>query len=1126
MSYRDSITKSYSFDYSKDYRKAYKGVFHIAFSDVNDNLYLPLEDKEPLDVALKFYHDYVLTRPFYPCYEGDCLILKKSDDPLVLEQILGLPTSLFEMLDLSKDILSQLSFKEDLSILKKDAYQHFITEKDRKWFIDDFKMFCLKNGVYFLMDETKPFLYGNNNLPVFFDESRMSGRLLDIYRHSDAETLSIFYMREDYDAAFLSMMKEFDQFSLARRVDFFVNGDADPEFLGINSDREFERKYCNILKKQIVAIVNTLYDKYCDEVIHAPSRKRSFLSVEKIKDGEKSLYVASSFFADMFSLDGVNYYFTEEKREEILHLTSLLFSESKEKDPLALYTRLSFPIYGYQSVRDLKDFTVEEFVSHLPFQHFDFKNSSFRAPKRFNEFYTYAAGTYIHNVVFSFRFLGADGIFVNPYYAYAFPNNQRPFTFQVLPVKRTGLLYSLFDSDHYSLFEDAYPFYLYKTKQDFSIKLENAIQQIDEVSGYQACKLFFSLAKNRSLHDIVLSLLQRLNLSSLMSSELEDLFAVVLLLPMVHAENIFHFNSIQQNDLESLIILNDVHEKEESYEPYLPYPYVYQGLSYYSFRPSYFSKPCLCKCSKDAIKAEILFYESRRNPSDSKFDEKLIDHLSLPQDIKNTLVPGKDLLSQIHFVPHICHRCQNTMPKNHLSIDDNVLDPKNAMLSYIIQNGARNGVFVRKMFSSDRYQDVMYSGSYSSFLNFDRTKVQDFLLPYVDVDGRDILSLIMMINMSDGLYSDFVIPCIDYCQELGINEKECQQKLFKNPNPERLMREDFSQRLLNFYQLIGLAYCFCVSEDIIPFTNHTFTLGYDYNVRLPYPYIILGPRFNGYSETCAPKGIDEIYFCECDREGILNSIRCFYDFYEGKISNRQMLTPIILTMAGLPYHLIHAVKDFSFDEHTPEEFVNLLSFKYDICRRCNNIAHGALAVNPFYKEFAFSSDMGAEYTFATGKMARDGFILLMDCSISEFKIKKGYRFNLDFNNDSYLPFVLFVDRKTPEPIYKVFHPSKEDIKEIVNSLNQEYSLGEEASAYALGLMLDQMEADPDVFFVLFKRLSGNDSFMDCLTDCFPDFERVREEFLDPVFQVILFVAHALYEKLIDGYIKDELHIGR
>ena len=73
------------------------------------------------------------------------------------------------------------------------------------------------------------------------------------------------------------------------------------------------------------------------------------------------------------------------------------------------------------------------------------------------------------------------------------------------------------------------------------------------------------------------------------------------------------------------------------------------------------------------------------------------------------------------------------MPKNHLSIDDNVLDPKNAMLSYIIQNGARNGVFVRKMFSSDRYQDVMYSGSYSSFLNFDRTKVQDFLLPYVDV---------------------------------------------------------------------------------------------------------------------------------------------------------------------------------------------------------------------------------------------------------------------------------------------------------------------------------------------------------------------------------------------------------
>ncbi len=47
-----------------------------------------------------------------------------------------------------------------------------------------------------------------------------------------------------------------------------------------------------------------------------------------------------------------------------------------------------------------------------------------------------------------------------------------------------------------------------------------------------------------------------------------------------------------------------------------------------------------------------------------------------------------------------------------------------------------------------------------------------------------------------------------------------------------------------------------------------------------------------------------------------------------------------------------------------------------------------------------------------------------------------------------IPFVLFVDRKTPEPIYKVFHPSKEDIKEINWSV-----LWLVAGGFALGYLL-------------------------------------------------------------------------
>ena len=202
-------------DFSHDYQQAVFGSFHIAFMTRDENYVLPKEDFDSLKMALWFYENKIKDKKKYPVFDSHSYVYKEGSDREALFQILGLPRPVFDGLDLNEDILSQLTFKDGLSNLKKECYQQRANEDDTKWYHDDFQLFCLKNGIFFLYDETIPFIENDNPvLPVFFKEDAFDKEFLTEYKTFDYERLAIDFLGIDYDSHFISIMKEMDQYPL------------------------------------------------------------------------------------------------------------------------------------------------------------------------------------------------------------------------------------------------------------------------------------------------------------------------------------------------------------------------------------------------------------------------------------------------------------------------------------------------------------------------------------------------------------------------------------------------------------------------------------------------------------------------------------------------------------------------------------------------------------------------------------------------------------------------------------------------------------------------------------------------------------------------------------------------
>lgn len=328
--------------------------------------------------------------------------------------------------------------------------------------------------------------------------------------------------------------------------------------------------------------------------------------------------------------------------------------------------------------------------------------------------------------------------------------------------------------------------------------------------------------------------------------------------------------------------------------------------------------------------------------------------------------------------------------------------------------------------------------------------------------------------------------------------------------------------LVFLYLVIGVAYGYYVSQDIVPPSEAEITLNIDYNPRLLYPYVILGRYYNAYTDDLR-KG--EYYFCSCEKESMLKMAKAFDNVYQQKAYDKKLEAPILLGVIGLPYLVILKYCDYDLSENSVEDLINAIPFKESICRRCLNVNHAALA-EPFSKAFPYKENKEAEYVFAVNRMIHDGFRVYSDLPYSQLKYHSDKHFDLSLAIGDNLPFLDYVtEDSVPEALFTFFVMNQDTLKNYLYDFAKLNNGDSEAVATASGILLD-------------ANLRSSEEILDFLTDDFdketrqallehfPEIERVRDSYKTPVMQSMVGFFYYLIQMLIEKYAELESRVGR
>ncbi|MBQ8141797.1 MAG: hypothetical protein IJ194_01400 [Bacilli bacterium] len=1133
MGYQLYKNRKLNISFRADYRQALFGMFHVAFLDNKDDIVLSLDDKDSIESALRFYKERILNRKTYTVTNGNTFDEKESQDNEVLKQVLGLPDALFERLDLSQEIITQLHFDSSLSDLKRESYILLYQKLNRKWYTDDFKLYCLKKGFFFLYDETKPFMERNEkSVPVFVEESMLSPELMERYKEARSERFSIDFLGSKADKQFIADMKKFDGYSFDRRLSYFVNDDYDMELASIPVGLPFKRRYAYVLRQYLSALINLLYDQYSFEVLNKVTAKLSFMSISKIHI-ERDLYTLSSFNADMFSLDKEKWYFSTMDKGKITELVADAMEKEPGGDILTIYSLLGLPYPGYKFVKHLETFTVEDIVNSLPFS-FSITNSEiYLSAKRYDVFYSYLSGEQEHQYAFMLRFLLDNGVQYSCEKPLLIEDKENKVSLTFRKKKRCESLASLFDKKRMSFVEELYPTYLLDRGLLEDEKLEKKLREIDSKSKNQALYYFYHSFVDISLDRAIDLMLVTYDLQQYKDERFLDFFYYVLTYPVLVAEREYRIILIENKDTLSLMALDRPTKYNESFEPNLPYPYVSFGQLAYSFREGYFSQPYVCSCQKSAIESKIQYlgdlYERHHPKEDSVIAKRgyIIQNLGLPENLSSKLTTTKDISSQIPYKHHICHLCMNSSPSIHEKIDSNEAEPYNIYMSYIRAKASERGVYFDEPMSLDydfgAFFGKLADGTYTSVLSFDIQKVDPILYPYIHVDKKMMLSLIAAFFPNEISYDDFYEQAISFA-ELADNGDlyrilfDCNESLY----PVIYKHMMIFTRLVYIYKMVEIAYSVYVSRHIVPENANEFCLNFDYNPRLPYPYIILGTIFNAYTSDIYS---DDLYFCQCDKKPMLDFATRFDSLYNQRNMAKEYETPIILGLIGFPYLAILKYKDYDLSVGSIEDLFEKIQFRDSICRRCTSINHSAYD-EPFRKAFPFKEDLSADYDFALNGMVHDQFKILSDYALIDIKYHPRHNYDLDGYGDGLLPYFDYASSTIPEVLFTFFTPSKDQLREWLTEFGQINMEKVESVAYASSVILDTYSRENKCILNFLFDLNSEDTLLQSVQKHFPEIERVRAGYISSTAQSILGFITYLVQKLIHRYAIKESHIGR
>lgn len=1092
------------------------GLFHVSFKDKNGTYILPIEDRESIEASLEFYRNNIKSLKRYPVFENGDMIWKPGEDEKVLIQVIGLPTSLSSLLNWKEDLLSQLNFREGLFPLKQEAYSS--TFKNGQWFLDDFKLFCLKNGFFFLYDETKPFL-NDTAFPCFINRKRMSDKYQYFCDTSFSQRLVIDFTRGELNSQFYSFIKKLDSFSFEERIDYFINGISNPDIESEIPSEQDKEDYTLLLKKYFISIINALFDDYCFTVLRKVTKKMSYLSIAKTFT-DHDVYCLSSYQEDLYSIDGKHFFFAESQKEKIKKL--ILDAVKKDfPDVVTLYASLGFPFEGFRHVITCDQSDAEEVFSHLPFAEVKIEDL-YMTVKRADEFYSYLAKEMEHQSSFDRRVLAFNGLSFSSIDFLL--NNDDKVPFSISFSDELGpVLSPLFSKKGYSLEKKLLPAFSILSEVKVSDQLHQAVKKLDAVTSCQALSIFFHFFKSASLESAVNAFLTKYDLMRERST-LMMFFHFLLGYPFLLVRHAFRMECLEGKNILPLLVLDGISDDTESYEIALPYPYVTYGMMAYSFQKGLTSKPYLCSCQKTALYHRYEFFKEFDDDGNAySTNRNAIFHLGLPENILNSISinSSKDVISLLPFKEGLCHLCNHSIPNIFDSIEKE--DRNNCYSVYIRSKASEKGVYIDDFIPMDEISKSFFDNlkkKHSSFLYFDRKYVDPILLPYINISKQMILSLLCSFYPEELRYDDFVDQLFSFS---SLDSHTIQRMMFDYHKDRDLDPMSgylyIFLKIFTLYKMLEKAYALYVSSDTIPTGEENISLNFDYNPKLKHPYVLLGRYFNAY---CDHLNDEKYYLCQEDKEAMLHFGSKYANYYDSRYSDKSLKIPYILGMLGFPYLVILKYSSFDSEKYTFSDLLQAMDFEKGIGRRQERVSHAAY-LKPFVKAFPLQLDKKAEFIFTDNAMMSDGFRILSDRSLYEIYAAVDSDFDLD-NPFASFPFLECSTNEIPEVLFTHFKMGRDKLKELLAEFETR-SRKMEIIAYMSAIVLDAYYESDDVFLEFFFFNQDQVPIRSVLDKYFPQISRVREEAREETRKKLAWFLIFLLEKLISHYVQKERYIG-
>lgn len=1115
------------------YSGAYFGFYRVAFLADDGLFYLDEGEKESLAMALAFYRDRISRMPSYPYLTKNKAEYVPGSETRVFKQVLGLPSEVFDFLDLKEDILSQLHFRKGLSSLKRDSYTELFSRVGKRWIVDEFKSYLIEQGIFFLYDETKSFLSGKDVFfPVFLKAKEGQISFMGLAEDFCAERVVIDLMHGECDPSFLKYILRFNAFGLQEQLDYFVNGIENPKIAALADDVGKNRIYADKIRRYVVGMVNAAYDEFFRTRLNINTTKLSFFTKRKVE--ETSLYAISSFNGEMYSDDGKDFSFAEQDRNRIALLAKDV-RRGEHRLPLVLfYSRLGLPYEGYRKIKDDPTLTTANMVAKLSFRKDIPNRVLFLSIKRYDDSYCYSPGNFQHTSTCLTRRLRDQGIF---YFSHMDEDGEERITIKTFPAHRSPELKKLIDDPTFSLYDGLYLSYCQSREISGNQKLAAFLRKLDRVSKKTAASYFFSVFSDSTLTEAIHEVTSYFHIAIPSSSKdrIEDFFVYLLGQFLVIAQDDFRAECLKQRETQILTQIDGMPKETETYEFDLPLPYVTYGIAAYSFRDKYFGTPVLCSCQKDAIEARIRHFERRYNllhPTGAKPSHKAIvernvyvlEKLGLPENVYHRIDCREDIAPQIPYADKVCHLCNGTLPLYHDVIFDNPLGKRNALFTYVRAIGSKKGVHLQSIhnenFLAQHLFEQVSKGTYQGIIDIDEDKVEEYFRKYIPTDAEAFVAIIAsffteVFNPSEGINLFYPLLSNDIAS--------IKDMLFSyRPGNEKMILDNpwlFSHCAF-FYNRLAVSYAYKEAQKEIPGLETDTYVDAIYVPGLKKPYVYPGRVFNAYAE----KEGGELTFCSCDKKAMRNLI----DFFIRQFDTRKpsFLCPIILSLAGLPFAEVYRLRHFPLNPSNVDLLMENMHFEDNIDYRCANVS--APAMSPYFPlmyVLPHKEDNLAEFSAIRNPMVKDGFLLPYYVRPDDLHYDPNHEYNKDSIMDRKLPFFFYITIAMPPILASYYSPSMG----LFDSYLKEFATisgNDKATSKAVQILREAYEKDNSILCRFQDAIGVTKILREMLLSFFPKLSDVDSSLQEGVMNRILGFMTFLTEKMVRAYIRREETIGR